>query len=57
VEYERLCSGAEREIWPSDFIEAYATVTADMAALQQRTVNTKGAASQVVSLASQARQL
>jgi len=57
VEYERLCSRAQREIWPAEFGEASTTVIADMVSLRQRAVETKAAASRVESLVTQARQL
>jgi hypothetical protein len=57
VEYQRLCEPVQREIWPSDFGETTAYLTAEMAALRQRAVDTETMASAIVALANQAQQL
>jgi hypothetical protein len=57
VEFERVCSPAQREIWPAEFGEASSQVTADMTALRQQAVNAEATASQVASLVSQAPRL
>lgn len=57
VEYQRLCEPVQREIWPSDFGEAAAYVTAEMAALRQQAIDTDTVVSAVVALVNQAQQL
>jgi hypothetical protein len=57
IEYENLCRPAQRKIWPHDFSEGSATVVADLAALVQQAQDTRAAAEQMTSLATQGRRL
>lgn len=57
VEYERLCKPVQREIWPSEFSDAAANVTAEMAALRQQAVDAETVVGTVLALANQAHQL
>jgi hypothetical protein len=57
VEYERLSRPRQREIWPTEFGEAAANVTAVMATLRQKAATTQTAAEGVVSQVSQAQRL
>ena len=57
VEYERVCLPFQQDIWPDDFGEASAKITAEMAALRQQVHNATAAADQVAGLAGQAIRL
>ena len=57
MEYERLCKPVQREIWPSEFSDAAANVTAEMAALRQQAVDAETVVGTVLALANQAHQL
>ena len=57
VEFEKVCRRAQREIWPQEFGEASAKVTADMESLRKQIQDTAAAADQVGSLANQATRL
>ncbi|MGW5866551.1 hypothetical protein ACWFRJ_30745 [Streptomyces sp. NPDC055239] len=57
VEYDRVCRRAQWAIWPDEFGEASAKVTADMDALRKQIQDTETAASRVGSLVSHATAL
>jgi hypothetical protein len=57
VEYERVCLQVQQAIWPEEFGQASAKVTADMAALRQQVRNAEVAADQMTALAGEITRL
>jgi hypothetical protein len=57
VEYERICLEVQQDIWPEEFGEASAKITADIAALRKQAHHTEAAADQVAVLAGQVTKL
>ncbi len=57
VEYERVSNLALQEIWPDDYGEDTADVTADMTTLRQQAASAETAAKHVAALVDQARRL
>jgi hypothetical protein len=57
VEFDRVSSLAQSEIWPQEFGEASAKITADIAALREQVHVTEAAADQLALLADQATRL
>jgi energy-coupling factor transporter ATP-binding protein EcfA2/outer membrane lipoprotein SlyB len=57
VEYERVCLQVQQDIWPGEFGEASAKLTADMAALRKLVSNAEAAADGMTALAGQVTRL
>jgi energy-coupling factor transporter ATP-binding protein EcfA2 len=57
VEYERVCPRAQQDIWPQDFGDASAKVTADLETMRKQIQDTIAAADHVSALANQATRL